>query len=329
MRCATTGRKSASMSSGTTYDRPESRAHARAARSSAGEARTEAPSATPSSVRVTKNQLEQPVHEQTVDVDVLDGAVQLEQLVRGHGGLQLSERVAVPLLEHDAPLAVQVGVAERRLPGRSGRGASGSGKVPSCSIGFSVAAAGTASAAGASRRRPSPGSRPSPRAVPTASSASHVDLVHEHDVREQRPEAELELARARVAPRDRSRRSAAGPSALNARGDRALDRLCDRARKDGLRRPGDVLEEHARRTPSAASTRPDLVRLAVDDRLHVVGQPRGDRGGLLEPNGFAALRRRCVSPRHAPNRRHARDKLAVQAGLRPRLRLATFMWSEP
>ena len=84
------------------------------------------------------NQLEQPVHEQTVDVDVLDGAVQLEQLVRGHGGLQLSERVAVPLLEHDAPLAVQVGVAERRLQEEAVELCPGSGKVPSCSIGFSV-----------------------------------------------------------------------------------------------------------------------------------------------------------------------------------------------
>jgi hypothetical protein len=55
--------------------------------------------------------------------------------------------------------------------------------------------------------------------------------------------------------------------------------------------------------PAASERRqnePDLVGLAVNDGLHVVGQARRDIGGTLEPNGLAALGSRCISPRHRP-----------------------------
>ena len=97
------------MSSGTTYDRPgEQRPRAGGAfereRCPHGRAERDAVECP-----CRADELEQPVDEQSVDVDLLDGAVQLDQLLRGHGGLQLSERVAVPLLEDDAPLAVRSG----------------------------------------------------------------------------------------------------------------------------------------------------------------------------------------------------------------------------
>ena len=114
-----------------------------------------------------------------------------------------------------------------------------------------------------------------------------VDLVDEHDVGEDRPRAELEVPDALVVDRQ------AGDigrleirRALDARADRTLDRLRDGAREHGLRRPGHVLEEHVAVAGERRQDEPDLVALAVHDRLDVREQPVGDLDGLAQKVGL-------------------------------------------
>jgi hypothetical protein len=78
---------------------------------------------------------------------------------------------AMPEAE-DLPLLVLVRVAERELERKRSSWASGSGYVPSYSIGFCVARRGTARAAPAASPRSSPAAPPSPRAARPASWAA-------------------------------------------------------------------------------------------------------------------------------------------------------------
>src|SRR5581483_8065297 len=67
--------------------------------------------------------------------------------------------------------------------------------------------------------------------------------------------------------------------ALDPGRDGVLDRAPDRAGEDGLRRAGDVLEEHVAAREERREDEPDLLRLTVDDRLDVVEQAPDDRRG--------------------------------------------------
>ena len=117
-----------------------------------------------------------------------------------------------------------------------------------------------------------------------------VDLVDEHDVREDRPGPELEVARLLVVDREpgdvgrlKVRR------ALDACADRTFDALGDRAREHGLRRAGDVLEEHVAARRERGEHEPDLLALPVDDRLDVREQACGDVDGAFEPDADRLL----------------------------------------
>ena len=114
-----------------------------------------------------------------------------------------------------------------------------------------------------------------------------VDLVDEDDVGEDRARAELEVPDALVVDRQ------AGDigrleirRALDARADRALDRLGDGAREHGLRRARHVLEEHVAVAGERRQDEADLVALPVHDRLDVREQPVGDLDGLAQKVGL-------------------------------------------
>ena len=121
-----------------------------------------------------------------------------------------------------------------------------------------------------------------------------VHLVDEHDVREDRPGPELEVARALVEHREaRDVRRLKVGRALDARSRRALDRARDRARQHRLRRARHVLEQHVAAARHRRQHELDLLALAEDDGLDVREEPVGyvDRtvklGHLLERNlGF-------------------------------------------
>ena len=103
-----------------------------------------------------------------------------------------------------------------------------------------------------------------------------VDLVDEHDVREDRAGPELELPLALVVDRQPGHvRRLQVRRALDPRRRRTLDRLGDRARQHRLRRPRNVLEQHVTPTDQGGQDELDLVALAVDDRLDVLEKPIG------------------------------------------------------
>ena len=115
-----------------------------------------------------------------------------------------------------------------------------------------------------------------------------VDLVDEQDVREDRPGAELEVAVALVEDGEAGDvgRLEVG-RALDACERRAVDRAGDRAGEHGLRRAGHVLEQHVAVADERREHEPHLLGLAVDDRLDVRDQPRGDLRRLPEvPSAF-------------------------------------------
>jgi hypothetical protein len=71
---------------------------------------------------------------------------------------------------------------------------------------------------------------------------------------------------------------------------RAFDAAGDRAREHGLRRAGDVLEEHVAAADERREHELDLVRLAVDHGLDVLDEARRASGGAVE--ALAGLDRR-------------------------------------
>src|SRR5215218_2635128 len=101
IRWKSTGMKSRSTSPGVTYVRPESSAHARAARSSARLPRTDEPHG--------------PALHDLVDVDRLDGLAQLVDLGEHDGRPQQRDRMRTELLAHDLQLVVLGRIAERGL----------------------------------------------------------------------------------------------------------------------------------------------------------------------------------------------------------------------
>src|SRR5207302_2698570 len=115
------------------------------------------------------------------------------------------------------------------------------------------------------------------------------------DVREDRAGPELEVAVPLVEDREPGhvRRLQVG-RALDARLRRSVDGGRDRARENGLGRPGDVLEEHVTAADQRGEDELDLLALAVDDGLDVVEKTVGDPGRpgetiLFEPRRLAWL----------------------------------------
>src|SRR5207302_7676566 len=110
-----------------------------------------------------------------------------------------------------------------------------------------------------------------------------VDLVDEHEVREDRPGPEVELAALRIEDgqaRDVGRLQVR--RALDPRARRPGDAADERAGEDGLRRAGGVLEEDVAATGEGREDELDLVPLAADDGGDVVEEALRRVGRELE-----------------------------------------------
>ena len=104
-----------------------------------------------------------------------------------------------------------------------------------------------------------------------------VDLVDEHDVREDRARPELELARLLVVDGEAGDvRRLEIRRALDPVDGGALDRLRDRPREHGLRRPRDVLEQDVPLRRERREDERDLLPLAEHDPLDVAEEAVGD-----------------------------------------------------
>ena len=126
-----------------------------------------------------------------------------------------------------------------------------------------------------------------------------VDLVDEHDVREDRARPELEVALALVEDRQPGHvgRLQVG-RALDARVRRPLDRARDRAGEDRLRRSGHVLEQDVTAAEERREHELDLLRLAEDDGLDIREQPPRELSCVVQSASRTILViRRNSSPR--------------------------------
>ena len=153
--------------------------------------------------------------------------------------------------------------------------ASGSGNVPSYSIGFCVAMTRNGvgeQACDSVDGHLLLGHRLEQRGLRLRHRA--VDLVDEDDVREHRPGPELEVPLALVEDREAGDvgRLQVG-RALDPGGVRSLDRLRDRPGEHRLRGARHVLEQHVASADERRDDELDLLALAVDDGLDVVQQP--------------------------------------------------------
>ena len=152
--------------------------------------------------------------------------------------------------------------------------ASGSGNVPSCSIGFSVASRknGVGSASGRAVDRDLVlGHRLEQRRLGLRHRA--VDLVDEQHVREHRAGPEVELPLAWIPDRQAGHVGRLDVRrALDAVRLRALDRAGERARQHGLGGARHVLEQHVPAARERGEHDADLLPLADHHRLGVVEQ---------------------------------------------------------
>ena len=129
--------------------------------------------------------------------------------------------------------------------------------------------------------------------------AGAVDLVREHDVREDRAGVELEGARALVVDADAG--DVTGQQVgreLDATG-RAVDRLRHGARQRGLARAREVLEQQVALAEQRGESEPDDERLAQQHLLDVGNQAIerfGERLRLLGRHGHAGLLVVIVAP---------------------------------
>ena len=278
--------KSSSTSSGSTCGRSCSRAHARAVFTSASEPRTEAPTSTSRSVRVSRTSLTIHVVEQLVDVHVLGREPELGDLVVRDRGLEPVERMAVPLLADDLDLLVLARVAEARAQEEAvelrlrereralvldrvlGRDQQERvGQLPRDAVDRDLVL----------------GHRLEQRRLRLRHRA--VDLVDEDDVREQRPLLELELARLLVEDAEAGDvgRLQVG-RALDARRDRC--RRCDAA----IARASTVLAVPG---TSSKSTWPPLIRAERTSRI-------SSRLPCTTVSMFASSRLTISAPRWSP-----------------------------
>ena len=156
-RCARTGTKSRSTSSGTAKLAPIDERRTRARRARARGCRgPRRPTSRLVQLARRADELDDPALEERVDVDVLDAprssAASSSSATRPGASRSSGWPWTCVLDDPRAPRRRSGYPSEVRTRKRSSW-ASGSGKVPSCSIGFSVAIRGTGRAAAASRRR--------------------------------------------------------------------------------------------------------------------------------------------------------------------------------
>ena len=233
------------------------------------------------------HELDRPAHDQLVDVDVLDVRLQRAHLFGGDERLERGERMPVSLRQHDLDLGRLVRVAERRAQR----------EAVELRLGERERALLLDRVLGRDhekRRR-----QRSRHAVDGHLLLGHrleerrlrlrhrtVDLVDEHDVREDRPGPELELARLLVVdrePRHVGRLEigrALDPAKLAPRIVWAID-----AREDRLRRAGDVLEQHVPVGRHRREHERDLLVLAEHDPLDVREQTIGGRPRSVAGHG--------------------------------------------
>ena len=284
-----------------------SSAHAREARSSARLAAHRRAHRDRVELARRTDEVDDPAPEQLVDVDVPDRGAQLEDVLDRDHGPELLERMAVPLLVDDPELVV-LAPGSRAPCCRKKRSscASGSGNVPSYSIGFSVARSRNGS--GSARVTPSTVTCCSAIASSSADCVFGIArLISSTSTTFAKigPGAELELARLLVEDREPGDvRGLEVGRALDARRDRALDRARDRPREHRLAGPGHVLEQDVPAAGQRSEDEPDLLRLAVDDRLDVAGQALGDpdrpvEGGLCFERLRLRVHRRSIVGRQA------------------------------
>jgi hypothetical protein len=145
-----------------------------------------------------------------------------------------------------------------------------------------------------------------------------VDLVHEHDVREQRAAPELEVPGLLVV--DSKTNNVARLQigrALHPGEGCTLDATSNRAREHRLAGAGDVLEQDVTLADHCREDDLELVALSAQNRLDAAGQTLGDSEGPLEPPRAQSL---CLAGRHVHrlSLQSARTSRQVQGFVTPR-----------
>src|SRR5919108_1573536 len=201
-----------------------------------------------------------------------------------HDGLEVAERMTVELVPHDVQLVVAPGIAERRPDEEAVELRFGQRKRA-----FELDRVLRRQhderlrqlAGDAVDRHLALGHRLEQGRLGLRHRA--VDLVDENHVREDRSRPELEVAILLVPdrePRDVSRLEVR--RALDSRRLGAGDRLCDRAREDGLRGSRHILEQDVALAGDGGEHELDLVALASNRELDVVEQAPGNLDGVFE-----------------------------------------------
>ena len=206
-----------------------------------------------------------PGPDQRVDIDLLHGPLHGRYVVERHHRPQFAKRVAADLLLDDPELLRLGGIAERRAEE----------EAVELSLRKQERALLFDRVLGRHQQE-------RPRQRPGNPVRADLALVDEQHVREHRPRPELEVTLLRVEdgqPGDVRRLEVR--RALDARGRCTVDRLSDRPCQNRLRGPRHVLEQDVPAAHQCREHELDLVRLAVDDELDVVEQPRcRDRGAV-------------------------------------------------
>ena len=213
-----------------------------------------------------------------MDVHVLHGTLKRTHLGDRHDRADVVERMAAALVQHDLVLVLLTRIAERgaeQEPVELRLGQEKGALLLDRVLGREQEERRGEPARDAVHGHLPLGHRLEERRLRLLGGA--VDLVDEHDVGEDRPRPELEVARLLV--EDRRARDVAGLQigrALDPRRDRALDRGRDGAREHRLRRAGNVLEEHVTLAGERGEDERDLGAFAADDLLDAGVQPGGD-----------------------------------------------------
>jgi hypothetical protein len=231
------------------------------------------------------DEVDDPTLDDRIDVDVLHGTAELLDLLEREHRLHVREWMAVPLLVQDLELVGRVGVAERRAQEEAIELRLRQRERPLVLdrvLGREQQERVRKDARDAVDRHLPLCHRFEQRRLRLRHRS--VDLVDEHDVREDRPGAELEVTlplvengQARDIGRLEVRR------ALDPLRGRAVDRLRDRTREHRLRRSGHVFEEDVPAAHQRREHELDLCALAVDDELDVVEEAVGKRDRAREP----------------------------------------------
>ena len=230
------------------------------------------------------HELDDPALQQPVDVDGRDSLAHHVHVLDADHRLQPAQRMAMPLLVHDLQLLVGRRIPERRLEEEAVELRLGERERPL--VLDRVFGRDQQERVGQHARLPVDRDlvlrhRLQQRRLRLRHGA--VDLVDEHDIRKDRPRPELEFPLALVVDRQPGDvRRLQVRRALDPRRRRALDRLRDRPREDGLRRAGNILEQDMTAADEGGEDELDLLVLAVDDRLDVLEKAVSQRGSALK-----------------------------------------------